>query len=402
MQVFLYIALFSFSLFIAVYGLYYLLVLETSKRRQYQEFIDASLEKNLNVHELPNVSILVPAHNEEEVILNKFNNIAAFDYPHEKLEVILIDDCSEDKTAQTAERMLKDLDLNGKVLRNNKRLGVNGSYNRGMVEIESEVVLMTDADVMIEPDALMKGVKILKNMEYIGGISGRMVPLSSSKTAAVSVENSYRNFYDQMSIAESAIDSTYPGYTCLALVRKSVFLPLNESYGSSDGNLSLSVILQGWRFIYVPQLIFYENVASRFKEQRRQKIRRATRLLQSTLTYSKNLFNRRRRGFTKLIFPLRLLMIAICPIFFWIGLISLFTELFTLSYVLMFISLGLFVGLLSLGVKLRNKILNLFSSFVVHQFYLLSAIVLSPRKSKTWKAIERNTNSAPIDAPNAC
>ena len=190
-----------------IYGLYSLVDLETSKKRQYQKFIADNLEKNLDVRELPNVSILVPAHNEEEVIINKFHNIADFDYPHEKLETILIDDCSEDKTYDTPERIMTELNLTGKVLRNSRRLGVNGAYNRGMAEIKGDLVLMTDADVIIEPDALMKGVKILMNVEDIGGITGRMVPISSNDSAAVTVENLYRKFYDQMSIAESAIDS---------------------------------------------------------------------------------------------------------------------------------------------------------------------------------------------------
>ena len=255
---------------------------------------------------MPTVTILVPAYNEEKVMSSKLQNIASFNYPLEKVEVIIIDDLSTDKTAEIAERMLKELNLTGRVSISKERKGVNASYNRIMKETDSDLILMTDADVMIEPDALMNGVKILNSSQNIGGISGAMKVESSVNTSAVKVENSYRNFYDyQMLLSESAIDSTYPAYTCLALVRKSVWKPLNEGYGSSDGNLSLSIIAQGFRFIFVPQLVFHENVATEFKEQRRQKVRRGARVLQSTIVYSKKLFHSGKTKFTTLVFPLR-------------------------------------------------------------------------------------------------
>jgi len=399
-QTFIYIAIFCLLLLMSIYGLYFLLVIKTSKIKEYLEFIEGACRNSLNIQELPKVSILVPAHNEDNVISEKLRNIAAFTYPREKLEVILIDDCSTDNTAVTAARIMKESSLTVKILRNSKRIGVNASYNRGITETTGDYVLMTDADVVIEPDALMKGVRILKSLGKIGGVTGRMITLSSSNTAAVSIESSYRSFFDQMAIAESAIDSTYPGYTCLALVRKAILSPLKEGYGSSDGNLSLSIIAQGYRYIYVPQLAFYESIATKIREQRRQKIRRGTRLLQSTLMYSKNLFNNGRKEFTKLIFPLRLSMMTICPICFWVGLVSLCIGIWTLSQVLMLFFLGLFFTLVFLSIKLPYRGLNLLSSFVVHQFYLISAIIMSPKRAKTWKAIERNANASTADRKN--
>ena len=398
-QVFAYVALFTFSLFTVVYGIYFLLITRSSKKEEYLSFLKSCLSKKLNDDELPTITILVPAYNEEKVISSKLQNIASFAYPHDKVVVIILDDRSTDKTVEIAERMLKELNITGQVSISQKRGGVNASYNRIMKDTTSDLVLMTDADVMIEPDALMNGVKILNSSQDIGGLSGAMSVKSSAHTSAVKIENSYRQFYDQTLLDESAVDSTYPAYTCLALVRTSIWKPLNESYGSSDGNLSLSIIAQGFKFLFVPQMVFHEKVATAFKEQRRQKVRRGTRLLQSTILYSKKLFQNGRRKFTTLIFPLRFLMMTLCPIAFWVGVISLISAAFLLSPISGIILLGIFIFSILLGTRRSSKIFNLFASFVFHQVYLLLAMILAPRKAKTWKAIERNAEVLPKQAP---
>src|SRR3989337_2313696 len=56
-------------------------------------------ENNIPDEDLPGVTVLVPAYNEEQVIDRCLNSIKAQDYPHEKLEVIIINDGSSDLTA---------------------------------------------------------------------------------------------------------------------------------------------------------------------------------------------------------------------------------------------------------------------------------------------------------------
>ena len=381
--------MFCLSFFLSIYGFYFLLVTKNSKTKEYLNFINSCLAINLKSEDLPMVTILMPVHNGEDIISNKLKNINTFMYPHEKLEVILLNDCSTDNTVEIAKRTFEELSLSHKILSNSKKSGVNVSYNKGVKEAAGDFIMTTDADIMVERDALMNGVKILYSSQDIGGVTGGTTTVYNVNTAAVKMENSYRTFFDRMLLTESAIDSTYPGYTGLALVRKSVFAPLNQAYGSSDGNLSLSIIAQGFRFVFVPQLVFHEKIASNIKEQRRQKIRRGTRLLQSTIVHSKKLFHAENRKFTTLIFPLRFLMMAFCPALFLIGLLSLLTVSLVLSPLFALVLAGVSFGLVFLGTKVSSKILNMFSSFVFNQLYLVLALFLSPRKAKTWRSVER-------------
>ena len=387
-QLLMFVSVLCFSVFCGVWVLYFLLITRNSKTKEYLEYIKSALAKDLNNEDLPRVSIIIPVHNEADSISNKIENINMFEYPHEKIEIILVDDCSTDNTIDIAKRIFDKLSLPYKILRNNMKSGVNVSYNKGAKEAAGDLVMTTDADIMVESDALINGVKILCSYDNIGGVTGGTTTEHKVANPATTMETSYRTQYDHMLLTESALDSTYPGYTGLSLIRKSIFGPLNQTYGSSDGNLSLSIIARGFRFIFVPQLVFHEEISTKIRDQRRQKIRRGTRLLQSTLIYSK-LFRTRQREFTRLIFPLKFLMMAVCPTLLTVGVTSLLAWSCFLSPLLAASLISILLVSIFLGIYVSLRLLNMFSSFVLNQLCLVLALFLSPRKAKTWRTIDR-------------
>jgi len=384
------IAAICLSLFIGIYGLYFLLVFRNPKRRDYLALVETAFMRELPLDQLPNVSILVPAHNEEEAVSGKLRNIAAMNYPSEKIEIILIDDCSDDKTAEVAGHVLNELSLNGKTITNSERLGVNASYNKGVAESRGDLILTTDADVTIDKDTLIKAVKVLNSFAEVGGVTGKMIPVSNDVTSAALIEKSYRGLYDSTSTLESAIHSTFPGYTGFLLMKKSAFSPLPVNCGSSDGNISLSIIRKGLRFLSIPGISFYEPISLRVDEQRRQKVRRAARLTQSVFANKDMLFKSRYESFGSTIFPLRFAMMIFAPILFFIGVTATACAVLCVSVPLC-LSLT-FVFLLSVysGAKMALHKLNIFSSFVIHQLYLLVGLFFSQKEVTTWRSANRS------------
>lgn len=379
------------SFFVLVYLLYFLFVLKTKRKTEYLTIISKALNENLNLQELPRVSIVIPTFNEEDVISRKLQNIAALSYPAEKIEVLIVDDCSTDNTAEIAQKMLDELELSGKVIKKSKRTGVNSSYNIGFAESSGELILTTDADVTFDHDALFKAVKVLNAFRDAGGITGKMITVSKYSTSAVIVENFYRGFFDDMSIAESAIYSTFPGYTCFTLLKKQAFSSIPTNYGSSDGNISFAVIRRGLKFLYVPNIVFYEPISLRVGEQVRQKVRRAARLIQSTLANKDLIFNAKYGSFGRVILPLRLTMMAILPIFFFIGLIAIFLAVLQVSMAIALLLLILFLFCIFVGMRVHLPLVSLISSFIIHQLYLLVGLFLSGKRVSTWTPIERKT-----------
>lgn len=385
------IALISYSVVLTIYGLYVVLILKNAKTKEYIQLINQALMNTSDCQSLPNVTILVPTYNEEAVIARKLQNIAELNYPIEKIEVLLLDDCSSDRTCEIAQSMFKRLGLPGKIVRNPYRMGVNTSYNRGVPNASSSLILRTDADVVIGADALEKAVKIISNIENVGGITGTMVPVMDKITATTGVENNYRSLFDQMSIAESALHSTFPGGGGFALLKKSCFSPISPNHGSTDGNISLSIIEKDFRYICVPHTFSHETIPHKFNEQIRQKVRRASRLIQSTLMNKDMLFKRELEEFGRLIFPLRFAMLVICPVLMVAGLVC--TFLLILSYSAVLALLLTFACFLSVYIGARRNVhfLNFVASMVIHQFYLLLGLIFLGKKRGTWKKTARTS-----------
>jgi biofilm PGA synthesis N-glycosyltransferase PgaC len=384
------IAAVCFSSFFSIYGLYFLLVLRNPKQRDYLALVETAFMTELPLERLPNVSIVVPAHNEEKVVARKLRNIAAIDYPSEKIEVILVDDCSDDKTAEVASQTLNELSLNGKTIISSERLGVNASYNRGVAESRSDLILTTDVDVTFDKDALIKAVKALNSFGDAGAVTGKMIPVSNDLSSAVLVEKSYRDLYDSTSTIESAIYSTFPGYTCFLLMKKSAFSPLPSNCGSSDGNISLSIIRKGLRFLSIPGISFYEPISLKVAEQRRQKVRRAARLIQSILANKDMLFRNEYKSFGNTIFPLRFAMMIFAPLLFFIGVTATAGAVLCLSTPLCLSLTFVFLLCVYSGANITSHKLNIFSSFVIHYFYLLIGLLFSPKQVTIWRPPKRS------------
>jgi biofilm PGA synthesis N-glycosyltransferase PgaC len=374
----------------AIYFSYFILVLRTRKKEEYIKKLISITENQIDPEELPNVTILIPAYNEEETIYDKIRNINEFDYPQNKIEIFVLDDNSGDKTREIAEKAFRDFGLNGKIIQNETHRGVNASYNQAIARVNSEYVLTTDADSRIPPNSLLKAVKVLVRLKDVGGVAAKMIPSHNKATPATRTAIAYANSYNSMLIAESAIFSTFPGSTSCMLMRKSAFSPISTSYGSSDGNISLSILKKGFKFILAPCIDYYEPISQKLFEQRKQKIRRASRLIQSTLLNLDMLFAKKGREFSRTIFPLRLLMMTLCPV---LALASIFLFLaFAYLTSLLLFGILLFFGALVfvLGIGTNIKTLNLVASFLIHQAYLCIGFVLSFRKMSVWEKIERN------------
>jgi len=277
------------------------------------------------------------------------------------------------------------------ILKNKKRIGVNACYNKGVNEAKYDYVLTSDADVAIHEEALKRAVKILIQLEDVGGVTARMITVSRNITEATRIEDAYRNIFDNMMIAESAIFSTFPGYTCFALFKKAVFSKIACEQGSSDGNISLTIIKNGFRFILVPYLLFYEPISHKIKEQKKQKIRRASRLTQSILMNRDMFFNKNYRDFGRLIFPLRYLMQTACPVLIFLTILSMIVWTYSISWIITLISIISNCAIIFFGLKTNIKIFSLFASFFIHQTYLFLGFIFSFRKHHIWTVVERGT-----------
>jgi len=369
----------------AIFATYYTVVLRNPMKTRYLRDLDDIRKRTLAIDRLPKVTVLMAMYNEETMIREKLAEIFAMEYPHEKLEVILVDDHSTDSTVATAEKQFAKLGLRGEIIRNNERVGINECFNIGVAHSTGDLIATTGPDIIVEHRAMLEALKVLVTMKHVAGVSGKPTPTSHQSSNTLQIEKSYRDFYDSMCVAESAIHSTFPGYTGFAVIARSAFARIPAEYGSTDGNLSLAIVRRGLRFVCAPNVAFYEEVAGSLPEQMRQKTRRASRTIQSALANTDLLFRKECGAFGSVIFPLRLLMITLAPLLFLVGVIC---ALIAVSYVSMWGSLLLIVILACVryvGSRVKLGSLGLVHSLAVHECYLLIGLFLSGARRGTWK-----------------
>ena len=377
----------AISAVVIIYALYFLIVLKN--RKSISELERKYLELQKSNSNIKDVSVIISTYNEANVIARKLENISALDYPIENLEILVIDDNSTDGTAEIAERKLREKNLNGRIIRNSSRIGLNRSLNIAMAEAKNDLVCITDSDVLLKENVLRNSVSVLTKFEGVGGVTGKIQPVFDGNGLAQTMESSYRGFYHKSMLAESSIHSAFPGNGPLIVFDKSKVSPsIPVDYGSTDGNIAINIIKSGLRYIYVPNVVVFEPVPETLAQQRLQKVRRAKRLVQVFLHNADILMNRKYSNFGSIVFPLKFLMITLCPFLMLFGL-SFILAYILLAHSVLLYSFSIIAITLFAGALFSRRTGSILSSFVFHQIYLIAGLATSFRKSVFWKTIQR-------------
>lgn len=321
----------------------------------------------------PPISVVMSAYNEEANIERRLKNLKDCNYPD--LEVIFVDDKSSDETVKLAERWLRQLKFNHRLLLNDERLGTSGSYNRAIKQASRDIIVVTDADVIFDENALHKLITRLMSSEYIGGVTGDLQPApNSSKTTQR--ESHYRSIYGKMCDWESAIDSTFNFNGALMAFKTKAVHGVNQKNGADDANIAFEVINNGFRSVYELEAVVYEEIPESSKVQYAQKVRRARGLIETIITNGERLFQTNKPRPVAGFFMLRAWMILMSP-----SLLFLSASLFFISSLEhSLIAAILFVIIL----VLLSTTIPPTSSFIFNQIYLMVGLFSRGRDAQIW------------------
>ena len=134
---------------ISVYFSIFLLLVYFDKKSIFQKE-----RSSLNLPQHPLVSILIPAYNEENTIIRTMESVYNLEYPKEKMEVIVIDDGSQDTTKQKIQEYIKDKPQFRLLSHQNQ--GKAASLNRALARVKGEFFACLDADSFVDPSTLTK------------------------------------------------------------------------------------------------------------------------------------------------------------------------------------------------------------------------------------------------------
>ena len=220
---------------------------------------------NMTHFENPRVCILIPAHNEETVIQRTLEAMVKLEYPHDKLDILVINDGSSDKTGEIVEHISK---LDSRVRCYNVPKGEGGrgksrALNLGLKQTDAEVIAVYDADNQPLPDALKYLVAELLLHPDLGAVLGNFRTINKDRTwltRFVRIETmSFQAILQAGRWAMFKV-ATLPGTNFV--IWKHLLDDLNgwdEDAITEDSELSIRVYMKGYKIKYIPFAVTLEQ-----------------------------------------------------------------------------------------------------------------------------------------------
>lgn len=284
------------------------------------------------------VDLVFCAYNEERSIARKIESSLAIDARGRTMRLHVYSDGSGDRTAAIAAGYGERIDLVVSPERTGKSVGMN----RLLARCQGEVVIFTDANVTLRPDALAAALPPFADPE-VGCVIGQLVYVNPEDGSTAAVNSLYWRLEERIKQDEATIGSTMGADGSVFAIRRELFRTVPADI-IDDMFTSLSILCDGYRIVRAPGLLAYEQAAKDRGEEYRRKIRIACR----AFNCHRLLWPRLRR-----LPPLQLYMYLCHKLLrwltlLWLGLAGLLYLLFALSSA----APGLWLALPGLGLLL--------------------------------------------------
>lgn len=225
----------------------------------------------------PSISIIVPAHNEAQILPRKLESILNQDYPPSRIDVLVASDGSTDDSASIVAgfsgRRVRFLDY--------ERGGKAATLNRAVTEARNDVLIFTDANAILAPGTL-RAIATNFADPSVGGVSAneRREPGVTASSAGLG-ERLYWEYDKWVKQAESQIGSIVSASGSLYAIRRELFRPITDPAATDDFAISTQVIRAGYRLVFEPDAVTWEPPVAKDDIEFNRKVRIVTRGLRS-------------------------------------------------------------------------------------------------------------------------
>ena len=321
----------------------------------------------------PGVSIIIPCFEEEEWIQRTVHSCINQDYPVDKLEVIVVDDCSKDRSAERVEEIiakLKEADTGDhayrvaeriRFFRQSANLGKRDAMARGAREAKHELLVFVDSDSFLDPFAVRNIVQPFKDKE-MGGVSGRTDVANTYTNALTKMQAvRYSIAFRVMKAAEGYFDAA----TCLSgplscyrrdLVLKYMDSWLNQRFLGQkatfgDDRSMTNFILRHNRTTYQDSAVCMTIVPRSYKVFLRQQMRWKRSWLRESLIASR--FMWKKEPFMALSFYMGVLVPIAAPVIVLYNLIyvPIMHRVFPTSFIIGMLMMSLLMSMAQLFIR---------------------------------------------------
>jgi glycosyltransferase involved in cell wall biosynthesis len=210
-----------------------------------------------NHDKIPFVSVIVPVYNAERTIRKCLDSIMKLNYPKNRLEILVIDDESTDKTVQIVKQYPVKLIVK-------RHGGYPSTMNVGIKNAKGEIILNVDSDTYISEDWLNKVINEF-NDSTVGVVGGFILPAPTTSFWAKLV--GYDSEYRQSQAIQKSKYIDHITTTCTAFRRK-LFDEIgffDESFRlGSDEDLTHRALKSGWKLVVKKDAVCYHDFKGSF------------------------------------------------------------------------------------------------------------------------------------------
>ena len=225
---------------------------------------------------LPEVTLMVCAFNEEDIIAAKMDNTRRLDYPADRLHLVWVTDGSNDNT-----NSLLAAYPDVKVIFSPERRGKAAALKHGIKEIDTEIVMMTDANTMLNPGAVREIARLMQDPR-VGCVSGeKKVMAKSDSDEAAQGEGLYWKYESTLKRLDSELYSAMGAAGELCVIRRHLMTDIPDDTLLDDFIISMEIVKKGYRIAYTSNAYAMEYGSADLHEESKRKRRIAAGGLQS-------------------------------------------------------------------------------------------------------------------------
>jgi cellulose synthase/poly-beta-1,6-N-acetylglucosamine synthase-like glycosyltransferase len=214
----------------------------------------------------PEVTVVVPAYNEGDILAEKVNNCLSLNYPVDKLRVIFITDGSTDDSETVLATFPQVQHLHTP-----ERGGKSMAENRAVRYVTTPYVIFTDCNTVLNSEAVRNLVRHYADPN-VGAVSGEKRVLSNGSAIGAG-EGMYWKYESFLKQCDSDIYSLMGAAGELVSFRTNLFYPLEADTILDDFVQSMRIVDAGHRVVYEPKAYAMESPSFSLREEMKRKVR---------------------------------------------------------------------------------------------------------------------------------
>jgi len=365
-------------------------------------------EVHLDESSLPTISIIVAAKNEEKVIGRLLRSLLELRYPRSKMEIVVVEDGSSDKTAEICMSYVRSHPDLVRFYHRDESSGKPSALNYGLAVSTGEILAIFDADNVPEKDILLK---VARNFEAgnVAAVQGKTRPLNRDQNSLTKITSFEETAWFRIYMTgKERLRLFVPMTGSCGFIRRKVLKSVggwDEDSITEDVELAVRLMKEGYTVRYVPDAVSWQEYPSTLKQLFTQRARWFRGYLETAAKYGRLLFRPNPRRVDAEFTLCGPLVLSICFISYGIAISNLLNPtILTEAFVLTFLSsatvltlttffiCGVAVASLSKPRRLANLgwIFAVFGYWVFQSFIAFWALVeLLVRRRYRWVRTEK-------------